>query len=116
MTFLHNIPIIAEASGGGGGGGTVDWSKLKEKLNTVGSGTKDLVDIIQDFWYIPMFFALIIIAVLVFAGGREGRVQAKSKLGYFLIGTALIMMLPSAVSLVAGLFGREPASSWTFHI
>lgn len=112
MNIMPIGQILAEETGGG----SVDWTTLKNKLETVGTGTKDLVDIIQTYWYIPMFFSLIIIAVLVFAGGREGRVQAKSKLGYFLIGTALIMMLPSAVSLVAGLFGREAASTWTFTI
>lgn len=95
-----------------GSGGT--WQKLDEKLSGVGNSTKQFVDLVQNYWYIPMFIALIIIAVLVFAGGREGRIQAKSKLGFFLIGTALIMMLPSAVSLVLDLFGREQATTWSY--
>lgn len=90
------------------------WNKLTQKLDKAGNATKDLVTVCQDYWYIPMFFALIIIAILVFAGGREGRVQAKSKLGYFLIGTAIVMLMPSLVSLVGDIIGHDNASTWTW--
>ena len=108
MNVIQSIFIAAKSSG------ATDWDKLDQKLQKVGSSTKSFVDLVQNYWYIPMFIALIIIAILVFAGGREGRVQAKSKLGYFLIGTAIIMMLPSAVGLVLDLVGRDKATTWSY--
>lgn len=112
MNFLQTQYLLADVQDNAGGSG--EWSKLTEKLEKVGSSTKSLVDVIQDYWFIPMLIGLIIIAVLVFAGGREGRVQAKSKLAFFLIGTAIIMMLPTVVSLILDVFGRERASTWTY--
>ena len=106
--LINSINTVADTSSG-------TWSKLTQKLDKAGTATKDLVGICQDYWYIPMFFALIIIAILVFAGGREGRVQAKSKLGYFLIGTAIVMLMPSIVSLIGDIIGHDDASAWSWN-
>lgn len=99
-------PLIAAAEQQSPGG-TGQWDKLEEKLQTAGSGANEFIHLCQDYWYIPMFFALVVYAALILAGGKQGRIQAKSGIWWTFVSIAIVFCIPTIVSLFASLAGKE---------
>ncbi len=86
---------------------TTYWSGLEEKLDTMGTATNEFLHVVQDYWYIPLTVSLIIVFCLVLAGGKQGRIQAKSFLWIILMATAGIMMIPTIIELITTIFAKE---------
>ena len=86
---------------------TTYWSGLEDKLGTMGTATNEFLHVVQDFWYIPLTISLIIVFCLVLAGGKQGRIQAKSFAWIVLLATAGVMMIPTLVGLVTTIFAKE---------
>lgn len=107
LSYLLPIAAAAESGNGGSSSGTSYWTGLEEKLNMVGDATNQFLHLCQDYWYIPLTFAIIAIACLVLAGGKQGRLQAKSFLWWVIVATAIIMMVPTIIGLLSTLFVKE---------
>ena len=84
---------------------TESWSELDNRLNTLQDSVAGLIQIVQNPWYIPLAIAFIIIAVLIVAGGKNGRIEAKSALWWVLVGSFIIFMIPSLAALIVTLSG-----------
>ena len=80
---------------------------MEDKLGTMGTATNEFLHVVQDFWYIPLTISLIIVFCLVLAGGKQGRIQAKSFAWIVLLATAGVMMIPTLVGLVTTIFAKE---------
>lgn len=99
------LPVLAATDSSGSG--TSYWAGLEEKLNIAGDATNQFLHLCQDYWYIPMTFAIIAIGCLIMAGGKQGRIQAKSFLWWVIVATAIIMMVPTIIGLITTLFAKE---------
>lgn len=103
-SLLSKLPLFAAENAGGGGG---YWDELESKLAIAGEATNEFVHLCQDYWYIPMSFALVIVFALVIAGGKQGRLQAKSMAWWVFVSIAGIMSIPTIINLFASLAGKD---------
>lgn len=83
------------------------WDKLEQKLKTAGEGANEFLHLCQDYWYIPMFFALVIYAALIVAGGKQGRLQAKTGIWWTFVSIAIVFSIPTIVGLFSSLAGKD---------
>lgn len=86
---------------------TTYWTGLEDKLDLMGTATNEFLHVVQDYWYIPLTFSLIIVFCLVLAGGKQGRIQAKSFAWIILLATAGMMMVPTIIGLITTIFAKE---------
>lgn len=87
-------------------GDYVYWNELDDKMKTVGSATDELIRLCQNYWFIPLVITVIIVAGLVISG-KQGRIEAKSKLFFALVSVAIIMSITSIVALLYTFFTAD---------
>ena len=80
------------------------WSDLEDKLEDVGNKSAGLVQIAQDYWWIPFLICLAAGVAWWFFSGRQGN-GAKGFLAKLLIVTFIIGAIFSLAAMLLGVMG-----------